>query len=747
CRLEGSREIKYITAYTGGSVLLPCSCTDLHTTPVTVTWEKQITNKYVEISPESEQYKDRFQLVNDHSSGNLSLLISHLTVEDGGVYRCSVTGGESRDVRLTVEGCTLNQQTVSVTVYVGQSVLLPCSCSHLQAKPHSLTWKFYKESDFKEIFPKDQTHRYTDRVQLFNDHHPGNLSLLISHLTVEDGGYYRCQISSNDFKDILVTVKATTRRPSTPKTPKTKATSTPVLVDVTPTKPTLEVDDEMNTHSGTSGEESLPFVPFAVVTVVFLHIIVAVVYCSTRKKEKKNQRLSFPEAAAPFSGKFCLYPAPGCLRNQQTVNVTGYVGQSVLLPCSCSQLQPKQHSLRWTFFKGSDQKEIFPKDQTNRYTDRVQLFNDHHPGNLSLLISHLTVEDGGYYRCQISNNDFEDVSVTVKGCLRNQQTVNVTGYVGQSVLLPCSCSHLQAKPHSLRWRFLKESHKEIFPEDQTNRYTDRVQLFNDHHPGNLSLLISHLTVEDGGYYRCQINNNDFKDILVTVKATTRRPSTPKTPKTKATSTPVLVDVTPTKPTLVDDDEMNTHAGTSGEESLPFVPFAVVTVVFLHIIVAVVYCSTRKKGCKLEGAGETKSITAYTGDSVLLPCSCTDLHTTPVTVTWEKDTMKIPPKSCRLEGSREIKPITAYTGDSVLLPCSCTDLHTTSVTVTWEKQITNKYVEISPESEQYKDRFQLVNDHSSGNLSLLISHLTVEDEGDYRCSVKGDEHRDFRLTVK
>ncbi|KAF5900318.1 polymeric immunoglobulin receptor-like, partial [Clarias magur] len=103
-----------------------------------------------------------------------------------------------------------------------------------------------------------------------------------------------------------------------------------------------------------------------------------------------------------------------CLRNQQTVSVTGYVGQSVLLPCSCSHLQAKPHSLRWTFFKGSDQKEIFPKDQTNRYTDRVQLFNDHHPGNLSLLISHLTVEDGGYYRCQISSNDFKDILVTVK---------------------------------------------------------------------------------------------------------------------------------------------------------------------------------------------------------------------------------------------------------------------------------------------------------------------------------------------
>ncbi|XP_060758389.1 cell adhesion molecule DSCAM-like [Neoarius graeffei] len=196
CRLEGNEGLIEIAAYTGGLVLLPCSCTDRHTTPETFTWEKYIRNekKWVKISPESEQYKERFQLVNDHSSGNLSLLISTLTEEDGGDYRCSVKGSQYRDLRLTVKGCTLNLQTVYMTGYVGQSVLLPCSCSELQAKPHTFTWTYLNGSAHKEIFPKDQTNLYTDRVQLFNDHLPGNLSLLISHLTVEDGGWYRCEI-------------------------------------------------------------------------------------------------------------------------------------------------------------------------------------------------------------------------------------------------------------------------------------------------------------------------------------------------------------------------------------------------------------------------------------------------------------------------------------------------------------------------------------------------------------------------
>lgn len=59
-------------------------------------------------------------------------------------------------------GCRLNCQTLTVAGYVGKSVLLPCSCSELQTKPHTLTWTFLKRSDYKEIFPKHETNLYTE---------------------------------------------------------------------------------------------------------------------------------------------------------------------------------------------------------------------------------------------------------------------------------------------------------------------------------------------------------------------------------------------------------------------------------------------------------------------------------------------------------------------------------------------------------------------------------------------------------
>ncbi|XP_076872260.1 uncharacterized protein LOC143522424 [Brachyhypopomus gauderio] len=106
CTVVKSSQAVHIRAHVGESVLLPCSCTNTHTRPERFTWEKYNThtNTWDEISSESEQYRNRVQLGTAHSPGNLSLLISHLTKEDGGVYRCDLGGQEHTDRILTVEG-------------------------------------------------------------------------------------------------------------------------------------------------------------------------------------------------------------------------------------------------------------------------------------------------------------------------------------------------------------------------------------------------------------------------------------------------------------------------------------------------------------------------------------------------------------------------------------------------------------------------------------------------------------------
>ncbi|XP_036419874.1 uncharacterized protein LOC118803490 [Colossoma macropomum] len=116
CTLVNREKLLNITAHTGGSVLLPCYCADLHTTPEGFSWKKDDTKTKARevISSESGQYRNRVQLFNSHSPGNLSLLISHLTEEDGGVYYCAVKGAHLV-IRLTLKEGPAENTTFSIS--------------------------------------------------------------------------------------------------------------------------------------------------------------------------------------------------------------------------------------------------------------------------------------------------------------------------------------------------------------------------------------------------------------------------------------------------------------------------------------------------------------------------------------------------------------------------------------------------------------------------------------------------------
>ncbi len=56
------------------------------------------------MSSESPRYKDRVQMFHKMTPSNLSLLISNLTEDDQGTYRCTVNNKTSADTRLIVKG-------------------------------------------------------------------------------------------------------------------------------------------------------------------------------------------------------------------------------------------------------------------------------------------------------------------------------------------------------------------------------------------------------------------------------------------------------------------------------------------------------------------------------------------------------------------------------------------------------------------------------------------------------------------
>lgn len=92
--------------------------------------------------------------------------------------------------------------------------------------------------------------------------------------------------------------------------------------------------------------------------------------------------------------------------------------------------------------------------------------------------------------------------------------------------------------------------------------------------------------------------------------------------------------------------------------------------------------------------------------------------------------------------RELK-IKADSSESILLPCYCTDLNTTTQSFLWMKM--HKTSRNMLDCTDGK-RVQLVVG-SPGNFSLLISNLTVEDEGFYRCESRAGHYTDIHLIIK
>ncbi|XP_036418511.1 polymeric immunoglobulin receptor-like, partial [Colossoma macropomum] len=285
-------------------------------------------------------------------------------------------------------------------------------------------------------------------------------------------------------------------------------------------------------------------------------------------------------------------------------------GESVLLPCPCPTDQHKINPDRVTWTK--DQTAVC--NDTESYRGRVWMFNQNHSRNFSLLISDLTKEDSGLYTCRADEKDMPYVQLEVEGCAlsENKQTVPVSRSSGESVLLSCTCTDLQDRPVKVQWR--TPNH-----EDLLQRYSGRVQTFDQSSPGNLSVLISDLTEEDGGTYSCWINQNQYRNFSLTVK-----------------------------------------------------------------------------GCTLSET-QDRVIVRSPGESVLLPCSCTDQHTKPVSVKWER--------------------------------------------------VDSGGTEVSNETELYRGRVHMFNKNLPAYLSLLIFNLTEQDQGTYRCSINNKQSINIRLSIE
>ncbi|XP_017313855.1 CD276 antigen homolog [Ictalurus punctatus] len=107
------------------------------------------------------------------------------------------------------------------------------------------------------------------------------------------------------------------------------------------------------------------------------------------------------------------------------------------------------------------------------------------------------------------------------------QSVRVEGFIGGSVILPCS---FDQKPQTVFWRYNDSRvvchiiRGEAFYNDQDPVYKDRVKIFpSEIEKGDFSIMLSNVKESDAGLYTCIIPNIKTLTLELTVKANGESP--------------------------------------------------------------------------------------------------------------------------------------------------------------------------------------------------------------------------------
>ncbi|KAM7380401.1 hypothetical protein PAMP_003702 [Pampus punctatissimus] len=94
-------------------------------------------------------------------------------------------------------------------------------------------------------------------------------------------------------------------------------------------------------------------------------------------------------------------------------------------------------------------------------------------------------------------------------------------------------------------------------------------------------------------------------------------------------------------------------------------------------------------------------------------------------------------------------VNSFLRDHVLLPCSCPNRNVDK-DFKWQMEKPNKtmvYKMASGFSDKYKGRGKVFLDENSSNCSILLTNITQNDQGEYRCIFNSEErYRSFSVNL-
>ncbi|XP_030066263.1 V-set and immunoglobulin domain-containing protein 4 isoform X2 [Microcaecilia unicolor] len=375
--------------------------------------------------------------------------------------------------------------------------------------------------------------KYRRRLSLVRAH-PGDVSLNISKLQMDDKGQYNCEViwrstdtSDSIQKDATIKLNIIRASPAT-KIPTTEKISTkrpePTAVSSTTKKPKIEV---INTQRPGS-----------------------IAVSSTTKKPKteviNTQRpgsIAVSSTTKKPTTEVINTQRPGSIAGEPVLTIreeiTGQWRESVIIPCSyMPSTEYVEEVVIWslggrTILRLEDSVEHV---YLTRNRGRLSLSRSH-PGVVSLRINNLQMDDKGQYNCEViwrsrkTNGKIQKDATIKLNIVKGEPSLvmkeEINGHWRSSVVIPCTYTPCPDYVEEVViWSFggrtilrLEDSVEHVYLTKNRGRLS-----LSRSHPGDISLRINNLQMDDKGQYNCEVmwrsrstNGKIQKDVTTTLK--------------------------------------------------------------------------------------------------------------------------------------------------------------------------------------------------------------------------------------